>query len=373
MPSNNSYANYTFRSNNGRLQHQARTLNDLAHKEHFGEAEEAAQALKDQALDTYFDMLVLDNSESDLNGRPGEVLVKNHPYEGGEISGRAVRHPEGNAMPLEVMEVQKSRDGEKAGLSLTLDPYDEKPYLAVNRKSEGVSESLTQGSYVRDGVTEYTVSADFHAASPIRHLAHEPYAKDHFPVFGARRKESEGQVARDTETGELRYEPRTLGDLKGSEELQKLAETGNRTVDTVKAVLEGFQQLDGTDADQNPKEGEVLLQDELVAGRRVTGFLSEFQVKSGDTSERTVGGTFPFLQAVAGDGEETFQAFLTKDSDYSMYDHQIPGSVHSTEATYRHDDGEKLVEVSVNGPGGEVRVYSPEGPTFAELDRRAGR
>lgn len=357
MASTRYSATYTFRPQNGTLRHQPRTLNDLAHKEHFEHAEGSAQALKDEVLDTYHDMMALDGTKVDHNGRPHEVLLENYPHENALISGRAKRQSGQNPTSTEVMNIQKNTDGEKAQLKLTMDLYREEPYLSMSRGESGVRESLVQGSYIREGVTEYSVSADYDAPSPLKNLAYPPYAKDHLPTLGARRQELSGKVNRDPETGELRYEPRTLGDLGDSERRKEIAAIGNHAQDTLKAVVEGFRDLDDSESDLNRKPGEILLKDQLVAGRTLSGYLSEQQVRKGNTTERELDGMSPYLQAVAEDAEgqeftETFQAFLGENP------------------TYHYDDGEKLIEVVSQGWGADVKVSSPKGPTRKELDQK---
>ncbi|MCA9777252.1 MAG: hypothetical protein KC800_11065 [Candidatus Eremiobacteraeota bacterium] len=374
MKTSSNHVSYSFRTVKNQLKHQPRTQNDLAKQEQFKRAEGAAQDLTNEAFNTYNDLMLLDQSDFDHNGRDGEVLLKDYKYKDGSTVSGILRKNVPDAWPAEtVLDVEKTIDSETAELKLKLDHSNPDPYSLITRNSGGVSEMLAKGSYVRDGISEYEVAAQPDASSPLATLATSPYQPDAFPSMGPRSSDRFADLEINDQNGKLEYQPRTLEDLEKTESLRAVAQAGNTAVETVQAVLDGFLKLDGTKSDLNPRKGEVLLENQSIAGRTVSGYLAEFQVRDGNTEEREIHGTFPYLQAFSTDSNETFQAYLTENSDYNIYEHQVLDSYSSSLATYRHDDGEQAVHVVLNDTRGSVRIETAEAAARKAAEAEANK
>ncbi len=366
---NNAVGKYTFREVDRELQIQTRTHNDLKNQEHFERAASTAQDLTSQVQDTYLDVLSLDQSEYDLNSRPGEVLLKDYDYQGGRISGHAYSLQEHPGRARVVMEMGVQEAGKNTSLKYTIDP--DQNYLLAQRVSNSgtpseVRESVARGSYVRDGITSYTVVAGPEAEAGSLSLARPPYSPDKAPSW-PRETVQEAQVAfRDDK---LDFQPRTLGDLNGIEERRALIDQGNQTRDLVRSIYEGVLALDGTPADLNPLEGEVLFKNAEIEGRSLSGFLSKLQVQDGDTRETDLGGTFPYMVAHSEQGDEKFTAILPNREAFRK-EISYPHAPGMKGGSYIHDDGEREVQVDLghgagNG-GGHAHVSIRETPKMKE-------
>lgn len=340
----NPIGQYTFRVADNKLKFHPRTLNDLENRAHFDRAAEAAQALKSEVHDTYLDMLALDQSEHDLNKRSGEVLLRDHPLSSGRVSGHAFALKALERSGGQVMKVGIESEGSRAEIQYTLEP--ERDFTAAHRvidrdTSAQVRESVISGSYVREGVTEYEVSAGPDAAPHFKALTNAPYALDKTVSFP---RETVSKSFASLEEDRLDFQPRTLGDLNEIEGRRELIALGNQARDLVLSVYEGVRALDGTSADLNPKRGEVLFKEVEIEGRTLSGFLSEYQVNEGYTRERTHGDTAPYLEASSPASNERFTAVLPGESPSE------PGYKSESDTLLTYENGSQEVQVTLSRP-----------------------
>lgn len=342
-----SIGRYTFREIDGRMRACPRTQNDFKHREHFERAAAGAENVKSEVHQTYLDVLALDQTESDLNDRIGEVLIKDQPMAVGEVSGHAFSTNGPGAAVRDVMDVGIQRGDSRAVLKYTLDP--DQDYVWARRTLDAgtdraVKEQVSSGSYVRDGVTEYSIQAEAGAGENFLSLTQPPYAPDEVPSPPRETVKTAGMVLLDDK---LTFEPRTLVDLMGIEEHREMIHTGNEARDLVTSVYQGVLAMDGTAADLNPKPGEVLFQNASIEGRSLTGYLSELQVQKGNTQESIIGGTFPHLVAYSEESGEKFQAVFPTSEGWSETTHFLhaPGM---RGGTYIHDDGKREVQVDLS-------------------------
>lgn len=330
---------YTFHTVKNQLKFHPRTLNDLENIKRFEGAVEAAQSLKSEVHETYLDMLALDQSEHDLNKRPGAVLLKDHPLTAGKVSGRA-----SSVEPAEKrggMEIDIESGASRAKVEYTLEPKSD--YSHFRRTIDGgtpseVRETVASGSWVKKGITQYEVWTGPEATPHFKALANPPYAPDKVVSFPRETvREARGYL----EDGRIDFQPEGLNDLEGLEERREMINIGNETKDLVMSVYNGVLALDGTPKDLNPRKGEVLFKDLQIEGRTLNGFLSKYQVGDGTTqlTEYFDSDLYPYLVACSPSTNEKFTAVIP----VSKWDH--PKSVGGAEGTFTYENGTQEVQV----------------------------
>ena len=328
---------FIFSRQGNKLQHQPRTLSESRRAKSFQKAAAEAEAVKREVLEVRDFVQTLDGSEYDSAPRTkGRISLQGQPeYKGASLEGRVVGKewtvradgPDG------VTEYRQQDDrfevrrypGEKTSFSRTL--YDgENPLLILSGRDKG--NRLLGFKYKND---------DFDKPKSLTNLQ---TGHKIFNTYDQEWKISNPQAYARTEA----------------------------KAELVEQVYEEIKALDQSENDLNPREGEVLIQDQEIAGRKMSGSIRPFFSLAGSISEHGSQSTLfsnnaPSLHAWSSDTDETFRIMRGDMSRYSFQDNQdfpwdARGQTRLSESVIYEDGKERFRLNTVNDIGSQYFLHA---------------
>jgi hypothetical protein len=358
---------YSFERKDGNLVHTApRSLGDLKNQEFLAKA--AARATELQQTGAELDAFVKqqDGQPWDTNEDfAGHVTFKDVPRGKQKISG-GTRRAGGDIRQIAGRDVVVKEPGAFFGLFGTRDVgYQMTDAGRVTRQSKpesptaGVRESLSVGN----GLVHLTVSAEKPGADELLSM---PQSRDFRPETGMTQVYSYSNFKlSDARTFDVQEpwdwtDTTQITDPKKKEDLAAVA-AANDAIGKVVAVYDQVMTLDQSEADLNPRPGEVLFVDQQIDGKSMSGSIRPIYTSLGATAENPDAGDVfteevkPYMQVQSVSTQETFEAYLGK------VERDLTGDYHdrSFQEIFIYNDGQKQVKAGV---GSQRSWYEGEEP-----------